>query len=578
MTASTLRPLEPQLFRSGERPSWRPSWRLSTRLTLAFGLVLGLLLVITAVALHRMQRIDVHTTQMIEINQSRIAVMNTMKNAVNELTVAMLGVTLVVDETDAHDESKRIAQGVENYRRARAQLEKLAPAAEVLATATADETSAVAPVAPPDASQASLTIGAAVHVNGDSLAALDEVAQRGLDRADYVRDALLSGSSNLANTLRARSPRPLQEEWLGALRQQGEREAQAAAALHRAVQVEFALARLWLLSVACVAIVLSVVAGTLILRSVTQPLTQAIDHAQRIAQGDLTGGITAQRSDEAGDLLAALAQMQEQLRALVGSIHNSASGIGVASREIAQGNQDLSNRTEKTASELQSTATSMGELAYMVRTSANAASQADMLARQAASAADQGGQAVASVVVVMDEILIGARRISDIVAVIDSIAFQTNILALNAAVEAAHAGEQGRGFAVVATEVRSLAQRVVTAANDIKQLIESALASAGSGTHLARHAGATMQNIVTSAQSVAATISEVASASGAQSHGIQEVSAAVARLDDMTQRNAALVEESAAAAQALEHQAAQLEAVIGVFRVGTQRRIGLGVI
>ena len=171
----------------------------------------------------------------------------------------------------------------------------------------------------------------------------------------------------------------------------------------------------------------------------------------------------------------------------------------------------------------------------------------------------------------MDEILTGARRISDIVAVIDSIAFQTNILALNAAVEAAHAGEQGRGFAVVATEVRSLAQRVVTAAHDIKLLIESALVSADNGTQLARHAGITMQNIVTSAQSVATTIGEVASAAGAQSHGIEEVSAAVARLDDMTQRNAALVEESAAAAQALEQQAAQLEQAIGLFRVGQQR-------
>lgn len=164
------------------------------------------------------------------------------------------------------------------------------------------------------------------------------------------------------------------------------------------------------------------------MRSVTQPLAEAIVHAQRIAQGDLTGDIAAERSDEAGDLLAALAQMQKQLRALVGSIHNSASGIGGASSEIAQGNQDMSNRTEKTASELQSTASSMGELAYMVRTSAKAASQADMLARQVASAADQGGQAVASVVVmVMDEILSGARRISDIVAVIYNIAFQINI-------------------------------------------------------------------------------------------------------------------------------------------------------
>ena len=541
MTASTPRPLASPLSPQ-RRAGWRPSWRLSTRLSLAFGLVLGLLLVITAVALHRMQRIDAHTTQMTEVNQARIAVMGTMMNAVNELTVAMLGVTLVVDEIDAQDEAKRVAQGIENYRRARLALKPLT-AAVVGASETAD----------------------------DPLAVLDEVARRGLDRADYVRDALLSGNSNLANTFRARSPRPLQEEWLSELARQTERETQDAAAQQEAIQAEFALARLWLLCVAAVAVVLSVVAGTLILRSVTRPLAQAIDHAQRIAQGDLTGDIAAERSDEAGDLLAALAQMQEQLRTLVSSIRHSSSGIGVASSEIAQGNQDLSNRTEQTASELQSTASSMGELAIMVRTSAASASPADTLARQAAGAAGQGGQAVASVVVVMDEILTGARRIADIVAVIDSIAFQTNILALNAAVEAAHAGEQGRGFAVVATEVRSLAQRVVAAAHDIKLLIESALVSADNGTQLARHAGTTMQNIVTSAQSVATTIGEVASAAGAQSHGIEEVSAAVARLDDMTQRNAALVEESAAAAQALEQQAAQLEQVIGLFRVGQQR-------
>lgn len=168
MTASTLRPLAVQLPGAG----WRPSWRLSTRLSLAFGLVLGLLLVITAVALHRMQRIDAHTTQMTEVNQARIAVMGTMMNAVNELTVAMLGVTLVVDETDAQDEAKRVAQGIENYRRARTQLQQLTPAAEKSAAASAD--------ASPEAPQE----GAAAAANGDPLAVLDEVARRGLDRAD----------------------------------------------------------------------------------------------------------------------------------------------------------------------------------------------------------------------------------------------------------------------------------------------------------------------------------------------------------------------------------------------------------
>jgi len=529
MTASTLLPT-PLASLRGTR--WRPSWRLSTRLSLAFGLVLGLLLVIAAVALHRMQRIDTHTTRMVEVNNSRIAVIQNLMNAVNEVSVGLLGVTLVIDDIDAQEQGERIAVALKHYRTARTQLSALS-------------------TAKPD---------------GEALAALDKIAADGLGRAEEVNAMLLSGNTNIGNTFRSRNPRLLQDEWLAQLNALAAQEAQEAEAQHSAIQQEFALARQWLMGVAAAAIALSVLAGTLILRSVTRPLAQAIGHAQRIAQGDLTGEIVAARSDETGDLLTALARMQLQLRGLVSSINASAGGITLASREIAQGNQDLSNRTEQAASDLQSTAVSVGALAGMVRASADSAAQADALARQAAGTARQGGEAVASVVSVMDEILGGARRIADIVGVIDSIAFQTNILALNAAVEAAHAGAQGRGFAVVATEVRSLAQRVVTAAHDIKQLINQSLVSAGNGAQLARNAGDSMQRIVTSVHKVTTTIGEVASAAGTQSEGIEEVSAAVARLDDMTQRNAALVEESAAAAQALEQQAVQLEELVGVFR------------
>ena len=531
MTASTLLP--PLLALPAAR--WRPSWRLSTRLSLAFGLVLGLLLVITAVALHRMQRIDAHTTRMAEVNHSRIAVIQTMMNAVNEVTVSLLGAMLVVDEVDATEQVNQINKGVEHYRSARAQLQALA-----VATGSTQEDTMLVP--------------------------LDKVAARGLGSVDYVRDALRSGNSDLGNMFRRQNPVPLQTEWLGQLAAQAEHEAQGAAEQGSAIQAEFALARQWLLGAAGIAIAVSVVAGILILRSVTRPLAQAIDHAQRIAQGDLAGEIVVVGTDETSDLLTALGQMQGQLRSLVASIHASAGGITLASREIAQGNHDLSTRTEQAASDLQSTATSVGVLADVVRASAASAAQADALASQAASAAQQGGQVVASVQAVMDEILSGARRIADIVGVIDSIAFQTNILALNAAVEAAHAGAQGRGFAVVATEVRSLAQRVVAAAHDIKQLIELSLVSARNGSQLARNAGETMAHIVTSVQRVTTTIGEVASAASTQSADIEEVSAAVARLDDMTQRNAALVEESAAAAQALEQQAVQLEELVGVFR------------
>ena len=308
-----------------------------------------------------------------------------------------------------------------------------------------------------------------------------------------------------------------------------------------------------------------------ITRSITRPLVQAVGVAQSVAQGQLGNAMAIDRSDETGDLLQTLQEMDQSLVQIVTNVRQGSDAIATATTQIATGNLDLSGRTEEQASALEQTTAAMHELSGTVAQNYESGKQASALAETAAQVAMRGGKVVAEVVDTMEAINTSSRKIADIIGIIDSIAFQTNILALNAAVEAAHAGEQGRGFAVVATEVRSLAQRVVTAAHDIKLLIESALVSADNGTQLARHAGTTMQNIVTSAQSVATTIGEVASAAGAQSHGIEEVSAAVARLDDMTQRNAALVEESAAAAQALEQQAAQLEQAIGLFRVGQQR-------
>jgi methyl-accepting chemotaxis protein len=512
---------------------WRPSWRLSMRLSVAFGMVLSLLLLITVMALLRMQRIDALSTQVVEVNNQRIAVAQSMMNAVNEVSVAMMGAALVVDEADNQEQARRLAAGLGHYGAVRKQLSGL-----LGADAAADP----------------------------ALQALDKAAEAVLLRADDMRAMLEQGSTNVSNQLRARDPRVMQEEWLKHIAELVARETAAGLARHEEAKHEFEAARRLLIIVAAAAIGLSLVAVTLILRSVTGPLTLAIGHAQRIAGGDLTGEIKAGRADETGDLLAALATMQQQLRGLVGDIRASASGIALASSEIAQGNLDLSSRTERAAGDLQSTASSVEQLANMVRQSAAAAGQADTLAGAAEGAARDGGAAVGKVVQVMDEIHAGARKIAEITAVIDGIAFQTNILALNAAVEAAQAGDKGRGFAVVAGEVRGLAQRAAAAARDIKGLIDSSLASADNGARLARDAGATMVHIVTSVQRAAVTIGEVSAAASQQSAGIEQVNASIGRLDEMTQRNAALVEQSTAAAQGLQQQSNRLEELIGVFR------------
>ena len=305
-----------------------------------------------------------------------------------------------------------------------------------------------------------------------------------------------------------------------------------------------------------------------LVRSITQPLSQAVDLAQSIAKGNLTHDTRTERQDEFGALLNAMADMTGQLRSVVGEVRTGVDALTVASVEIANGNQDLSSRTEQTASNLQQTAASMEQLTSTVNQSADTARQANQLAGTAAQAATRGGDVVAQVVSSMQQITESSRKISDIIGVIDGIAFQTNILALNAAVEAARAGEQGRGFAVVAGEVRSLAGRSAEAAKEIKTLINASVENVESGSQQVADAGAAMSEIVSSVRRVTDLIGEITASSDEQRSGISQVNTAVGQLDQMTQQNAALVEESAAAAASLRDQAQRLTEVVAVFNLG----------
>jgi methyl-accepting chemotaxis protein len=267
-----------------------------------------------------------------------------------------------------------------------------------------------------------------------------------------------------------------------------------------------------------------------------------------------------------GSLIYSLTRLVAMLQSTMGEIKNSAQSISDASSEIATGNQDLSIRTEQTAINLQRTASSMEDLTNTMRQSSEAASHANQLAASAAQVATRGGVVVRQVVATMEEINQSSKKISDIIGVIDGIAFQTNILALNAAVEAARAGEQGRGFAVVASEVRSLASRSAAAAKEIKALIGVSVERVDSGSRLVHAAGSTMDEIVSSVKRVGDIVSEITAASVEQSREIGEVNAAVSQLDQMTQQNAALVEESAAAAESLKEQSYRLANAVSIFQ------------
>nr|WP_315427640.1 methyl-accepting chemotaxis protein [uncultured Albidiferax sp.] len=328
-----------------------------------------------------------------------------------------------------------------------------------------------------------------------------------------------------------------------------------------------------LVSAGLALLVLCVLAGAYwLIRSIQKPLQQANSAAALIAEGDLSMQLESARKDEFGDLLRSLGTMSNSLGRMVHQVRESTDSIATASAEIASGNNDLAARTEQTASNLQQTAASMDNLTQTVRQSADNAHQASTLAASASSVAQKGGDVVKQVVVTMEEINASSTKISDIIGVIDGIAFQTNILALNAAVEAARAGEQGRGFAVVASEVRSLAQRSAQAAKEIKGLIGTSVEKVESGARLVAEAGTTMTDIMQSVKRVTDIVGEITAAATEQSSGIGEINRAVVNLDQMTQQNSALVEESAAAASSMREQATQLAAAVSVFKVHDSMR------
>ncbi|MGQ4877258.1 methyl-accepting chemotaxis protein [Billgrantia sp. LNSP4103-1] len=316
-----------------------------------------------------------------------------------------------------------------------------------------------------------------------------------------------------------------------------------------------------------VALVAAFLIRLALLRVVVNPLREAIDHFERIADGDLTARIEDRGRNEIGQLYSALGRMQEKLKALVVSLRDSSDNVFTGAGEIASGSQDLSSRTEQQASALQETASSMEEMASTVSKNTDTAIEADRLSASASQNAEAGGQEVERTVKLMREIAESAKRINDIIGVIDSIAFQTNILALNASVEAARAGEQGRGFAVVASEVRSLASRSAESAKEIRGLIEDTTARISSGAEQAERSGQTINETVDSIRQVSALMAEISTATREQNSGIEQINTALTEMDSVTQQNASLVQQTSAAAASLEDQASRLAALIATFRI-----------
>ena len=521
---------------------------IAKRLGMGFGLVAVFLLVVIALGLTSMRQIQDRMDEITKINGVETKLAQTMDLTVTERALAMRNLILLKEDKEIQIEIKRIAEQEKKYAAAQEQLAQM--------FRTQKETS------------------------DEEKALLEQISKQGALAGPFIQRAAalaLEQKQDEAYKLLRYEFRPVQKAWWELLRKLiAVEEKQNIEGTEAAAQA-YQQARTVMLIIGSLALLTSVIAALLITRGVVRQLgcepDEAAEIAGQIAAGNLAVRIDLRHGDKTS-LLFAMESMRESLAQIVKQVHTSTETIATAAGQIASGNLDLSSRTEQQASTLEETASSMEELTSTVRINTNHARQANGLAESASDVAAKGGAVVAQVVDTMAAINVSARKIVDIIAVIDGIAFQTNILALNAAVEAARAGEQGRGFAVVATEVRNLAQRSAAAAKEIKDLIGDSVNKVEAGNRLVEQAGSTMHEVVTSVKRVTDIMSEIMSASQEQSAGIEQINDAVTQMDDVVQQNAALVEEAAAAAQAMQEQVNSLNEVVGIFRIDAATTAG----
>ncbi|MET0962690.1 MAG: methyl-accepting chemotaxis protein [Noviherbaspirillum sp.] len=516
--------------------------KIGTRLGLGFALVLAFMALITVVGIVRLQQVAGATSQMNEASEKMLLVEEwmggTMANSVRAHAIAL-------SNDPAQEKYYQTAMDSQAVR-----LEQIQK--RMAATVTSEEGKRMM-----------------------ALAAQKRQLYEGIRKK--IMDFKSSGREMGAGDLKKQIDNDLQEAnaaYLNAMQQFVAQQKTAFGVQHAAVQSLTQSSRTLMLGVGIVAIALGAILAWLLSRSITIPLAHAVTVARTVAAGNLASRIESGSSDETGQLLLALRDMNQSLQKSVAEVRSGTDTIATASRQIAAGNMELSSRTEEQASALEETASSMQELTSTVKQNADHAHQAKLLATSASDVAATGGAVMTQVVQTMAAINESSRKVFDIISVIDGIAFQTNILALNAAVEAARAGEQGRGFAVVASEVRSLAQRSASAAKDIKTLIDASVNRVNDGSALVSEAGATMEQIVDRIKRVTDIMADIAAATSEQSVGIEQVNQAVGQMDKVTQQNAALVEEAAAAAQSLQDQAVSLAQAVSFFQLhGSQHTV-----
>ncbi|MES2164728.1 MAG: methyl-accepting chemotaxis protein [Pseudomonadota bacterium] len=508
-------------------------FKIGARLRIGFGSILAILVAMVLMTNYLNYSNKNKLTQGLELSNAKNLQAGTMKSSMLETGIAMRNIGLQSDVSLMQKEEQKVKDQRARYDKALADLKALGLN---------------------DAEKKVLT----------DIAALDADVDKAFKEA--IGQVLAFNSEGAAKVISGRID-PLNQQTLTLINKLVDMQrANAKDVMDGSVTADRSLMMV-LFVLGAVAVALGVVCAMVITRSITVPLSGAVEVAQKVAAGELTSQVQVEGKDETSELLQALKDMNDSLAKTVGDVRTGTELISTASQEIASGNADLSARTESQASSLEETASSMEELTSTVKQNADNARQANQLVISASSVATRGGQLVAQVVDTMGSIKASSSKIVDIIGVIDGIAFQTNILALNAAVEAARAGEQGRGFAVVASEVRNLAQRSAGAAKEIKELIGDSVNKVDAGSKLVDEAGQTMGLIVTSIRQVADIMGEITAATQEQSNGIEEVNQAITQMDEMTQQNAALVEEAAAAAESMQEQAEMLAQAVSIFKL-----------